>query len=458
MKHLPLFFDVRDRLVVVIGGGQHAARRAKLALEAGARVHVVTTNLSANFEELQGFVHLNHEFTESDLDGADLVFAVSVDDDKNTTIAGLAQARHIPVNSVDRRDISSVIMPSIVDRDPITIAISSAGESPVMARELRAKLESWIPSGTGDLARFFGNHRKVVMAKISNQTQRRRFWEDINDGPIAECVLAGRIDEADQLLNEALASDRYRENTGQVGEVYLVGSGPGNPELLTFRALRLMQKADIVLHDRLVANEILDLVRKEAEFFYVGKKRSNHVVPQDQISRMLVDQARLGKRVLRLKGGDPFMFGRGGEEMELLAQERIPFQVVPGITAANGCAAYTGIPLTHRDHAQACVFVTGHTKDGGLKLNWKSLVEPNQTVVVYMGLNSIRVLMRKLIEHGAPAERPAAVIVNGTRENQQVITGQLYDIAKKVETSDLRGPAMIIIGTVVNLRDELAWK
>jgi len=452
MQHLPAFIDVKGRPVLVVGGGTQAARRTALALKAGAEVCVVARQLCSAFEELSEIKHTSRDFEEGDLSDAVVVFSASEEEDENTRVATLATQRGIPVNAVDRLDVSTFIVPSIIDRDPLTIAISSGGLSPVSARQLRADLESSIPVGAGELARFSGDHRERVMKIITDPEERRRFWEDLGEGPIGELVRNGRISEAEKLLDEQLNSGR----SPLMGEVYLVGSGPGDPDLLTFRALRLMQRADVVLHDRLVSDEILELVRREADFFFVGKQRSDHAVPQQEISQMLVEQAKLGKRVLRLKGGDPFTFGRGGEEMELLAQEGVPFQVVPGITAANGCAAYTGIPLTHRDHAQACVFVTGHTKDGKLDLNWQTLTPPNQTVVVYMGLHSMAELTGSLIAHGADPKVPVAVIENGTRKNQKVVIGKLDNITQLVEHSDLKGPAMIIIGTVVSLRDLLA--
>lgn len=457
MNQFPIFLDLHDRPVLVVGGTAIAARRCKATLAAGATVRVVARALSPAFEDCPGFVHEARDFRPGDMDGVQLVFVASDDDDLAVQVSALAHERGIPVNVADRLKLCSFVMPSIVDRSPVVVAISSGGKAPILSRLLRARLESWVPGRFGRLAQFAGECRERVKAAIPDITRRRRFWETITDGPVAEYVLAGQTDEAGRLLESTLAAAGEDRDAPPLGEVYLVGAGPGDPDLLTFRALRLMQQADVVLHDRLVGDGVLNLVRRDAERLFVGKRRGDHELPQNVISQTLVDLAKQGKRVLRLKGGDPFTFGRGGEEIATLASHGIPFQVVPGITAANGCAAYAGIPLTHRDHAQACIFVTGHTKDGKLSLNWDSLVQPNQTVVVFMGLGALAAITREFVAHGASADMPAAVIDNGTRDSQQVITGTLGDIAARVEQADLDGPAILVVGTVVRLRDQLSW-
>jgi uroporphyrin-III C-methyltransferase/precorrin-2 dehydrogenase/sirohydrochlorin ferrochelatase len=327
----------------------------------------------------------------------------------------------------------------------------------MLARSLKARLESSIPAAYGRLAAFMGKSRALVGARLDDARARRRFWERVLEGPIAEMVLAHNEPAAEA----ALASEIEREAGGgqiaPLGEVYLVGAGPGDPDLLTFRALRLMQKADVVLYDRLVSPGVLDLARREAERIYVGKRRNDHTLPQEEIGELLVRLAREGKRVLRLKGGDPFIFGRGGEEIERLADEKIPFQVCPGITAAVACSAYAGIPLTHRDHAQACVFVTGHGKDGPVDLDWATLIRPGQTVAIYMGLGHIDELARAFVAHGADPELPAAIVDNGARANQRVVVGTLATIAEQARAAALRGPTIIIVGAVVALRDKLNW-
>ncbi len=457
MNHFPVFLDIKDQPVLVVGGSFMAARRTAAAFAAGGRVRVVAEELDRAFEDCRGFEHRARPFQAEDMEGARLVFVAGDDEALNVRVSALAREWGIPVNVADRLDLCSFVMPSIVDRSPVVVAVSSGGESPILSRLLRAWIETRIPGGLGRLARFAGAWRERIKTAIPDPTRRRRFWEWMNDGPVAEYVLAGQTEAAHALLEETLAAAGRDRDAPLLGEVYLVGTGPGDPDLLTFRALRLMQQADVVLHDRLVPDAILDLVRRDAERLFVGKRRGEHALPQEEISRLLVELAREGKRVLRLKGGDPFTFGRGGEEIEALSGEGIPFQVVPGVTAANGCAAYAGIPLTHRDHAQACVFVTGHTKDGTLDLNWDTLVQPNQTVVAFMALGALPALTGGFIAHGADAKMPAAVIDNGTRDTQRVVTGTLGDLAARAAAANLEGPAIVIVGTVVTLREKLSW-
>jgi uroporphyrin-III C-methyltransferase/precorrin-2 dehydrogenase/sirohydrochlorin ferrochelatase len=358
------------------------------------------------------------------------------------------------VNVVDRPDLCTFVFPSIVDRSPVVVAVSSAGASPVLARHLRAKLETIIPASYGKLAELARRFRDQVKAKFATTDDRRRFWEKVLEGSIAEFVYTGRERQAEAALQQALDSESGEPGRG---EVYLVGGGPGDPDLLTFRALRLMQQADVVVYDRLVSKEVLDLVRRDAEKIYVGKERDYHAVPQEGINDMLVRLAKEGKRVLRLKGGDPFIFGRGGEEIETLAAEGIPFQVVPGITAAAGCASYSGIPLTHRDYSQSVVFVTGHLKDGTVNLNWKALAQPNQTVVFYMGLHGVPDICEGLTGHGMPASTPVALVQQGTTQNQRVFIGTLATLPETVQKQEIKPPTLIIVGEVVRLHDKLSW-
>ena len=461
MDFLPIFRDVSERTVIVAGGGTVAARRCEIALRAGAQVKLFADSIDEDdFEGLRDHPRLQH-FARcpepADFKGAALAFAAcrKLDDDRK--IADLARAARVPVNVADRPELCDFIMPSIVDRSPIVVAVSSSGASPILARMIRARLETMLPAAFGKLAQFAGDIRDRVMAALKNPENRRRFWERILEGPMATLVFSGDEDTARAMLNRELEAAAAEEQAGIRGEVYLVGCGPGDPDLLTFKALRLMQKADVVLYDRLLGDGILNLVRREAERIYVGKREGDHAVPQEDISEMLVRLAKEGKRVLRLKGGDPFIFGRGGEEIERLAEERIPFQVVPGVTAAAGCAAYAGIPLTHRDHAQSCLFITAHGRNGIVELDWTQVLRPNQTIAVYMGLRLLPTLMQAFLEHGADPSMPVAVVEKGTRPDQRVITGAIADIAGKVKQAGLESPAMIIIGTVVTLRDKLSW-
>ncbi|MFY9642513.1 MAG: siroheme synthase CysG [Rhodomicrobium sp.] len=459
VEQLPVFFQIRGKSVAVAGGGTVAARRAELALRAGASVRVFSEALSDDFKAIEShdrFNQVKSALTLTGIEGCALVFCATGDASQDREAFELARKAKVPINVADAPDLCDFIMPSIVDRDPLIIAISTGGVSPVFARMIRARLESVIPAAYGRLVSFAGAYRERLSASIGNTVLRRRFWERVLEGPVADRFLAGHEDEAKAELERALAAaGSETEKPAPMGEVYLVGAGPGDPDLLTFRALRLMQRADVVLYDRLLPHGILNLVRREAEHIYVGKLPDDHILPQEAITAQLVKLAKEGKRVLRLKGGDPFMFGRGGEEIEALAAAGIPVQVVPGITAATGCAAYAGIPLTHRDHAQACVFVTGHAKTGKLSLDWNALIQPRQTVAIFMGLGHLPSLMEEFIAHGADPRMPAAIIDNGTRPNQRVITGTIETLAELAAAARLQGPAIIIIGTVVSLRGKL---
>ena len=345
------------------------------------------------------------------------------------------------------------MVPAIVDRSPLVISVASNGTSPVLSRQIRTQLETSIPHGMGKLAEFSGKWRAAVKAKISNADERRVFWEDLYASPLKEQVFHDNLVEADRLIEQALLEWKTPK-----GEVYLVGAGPGDPELLTLKALRLMQQADVVIYDRLVSPAIMELCRRDATKIYVGKARSNHAVPQEGINALLVEYASKGQRVCRLKGGDPFIFGRGGEEIQELFAAGVPFQVVPGITAASGCSAYAGIPLTHRDYAQSVRFLTGHLKEGSPELPWDELVYQNQTLVLYMGLVGLEKICEKLIEHGQRPDMPVALISKGTTPEQKVLVGTLEDIASKVEENHIQAPTLTIIGDVVSLREQLQWQ
>jgi uroporphyrin-III C-methyltransferase/precorrin-2 dehydrogenase/sirohydrochlorin ferrochelatase len=460
VDHLPIFLDIRGKTVVVTGGGALAARRVERALGAGARVKLFAHVLSEEFRSLQGndaFGVFTRDPELADLQGAILAYGAEEDFERDKRLRDLAKAAGVLVNVADTMELCDFITPAILDRSPIVAAISSSGASPILARIIKAELESAIPATFGDLSAFLARFRAEVAERIGDGVRRRRFWEDISESIVGERVMAGDIAGAEAALREKLAMFDDAGGGKAIGEVYLVGTGPGDPDLLTFRALRLMQRADVVLYDRLIGPRILDLVRRDAERIYVGKQPDDHTLAQEEISQLLVRLAKEGRRVLRLKGGDPFIFGRGGEEMDEIARHGIAFQVVPGITAAAGCAAYAGIPLTHRDHAQACVFVTGHGKEGKVDLNWEALIQPRQTVAIYMGLATIDRVMAEFIAHGASPELPVAVIDNGTRKRQRVVTGTLADIAGKTAAAGLKGPSIIIVGTVVTLRNRLAW-
>jgi len=460
MDQLPVFFNIKDRRVVVVGGGIAAARKAEAALEAGARVTAFADALCGEFDMLKAeeyFSFVQREPVGVDLEECALLYSASEDVEINRRAQALARAARVPCNVVDMPALCDFTMPSIVDRSPVVIAISTAGTSPILGRMIKARLETLLPATYGQIASFVGRYRKKVSDTIKDFRQRRQFWERILDGPVVDLVLSGQDAEAIAQFNAQLEAAARGAEYRQKGEVYLVGAGPGDPDLLTFKALRLMQRADVVLYDRLIGRGILNLVRRDAERIYVGKLPQEHTMSQREISQLMLGLAQEGKRVLRLKGGDPFIFGRGGEEIEVLAEAGIPFQVVPGITAASGCAAYAGIPLTHRDHAQACVFVTGHTKNGEIDFDWEAVLQPHQTVAVYMGLGHLPDLTRAFIAKGAVPSLPVAVIDNGTRPNQRVLTGTLATIVEKAAEAGVKGPAIIIIGSVVRLREKLDW-
>lgn len=458
MRHFPVFLDLNRRHCLVVGGGEVAARKAQQLLRSNADILIVAPRAGDAIKTLmqQGRVkHEAREFLPEDVSGCTLVIAATADKQVNGEVAAAAKAENVPVNVVDNPALCSFIMPSVVDRDPVQIAVSTGGASPVLARLLRAKLETLVPATYGRLATVVREFRGRVKQRFPDFRQRRRFWENILQGPVVEMLFSGRETAAIQALEDEL--DNAEPTDHQAGEVYLVGGGPGDPDLLTFRALRLMQQADVVLYDRLVAPGIVDLVRKEAQRIYVGKQSDSHTVAQSELNAMMVTLAQQGKRVLRLKGGDPFIFGRGGEEIEELSGAGIPFQVVPGITAAAGCASYAGIPLTHRDYAHSCLFVTGHLKDGKLNFNWDALLQPKQTVAIYMGVKGIDVLQKNLLEQGMPPDMPAAIIQQGTTPNQRVHVAQVATLEQTVAANEVKPPSMIVIGEVVKLHDKLSW-
>src|SRR5450830_1232605 len=444
MHSLPIFMKVAGRRCVLIGGGE-------------AAVDVISPELGHELADLLASGKIGYTqalFSPEQLDGAMLVIAATDDEATNLAVSIAAKARNIPVNVVDAPELCTFTSPSIVDRSPILIAISSGGASPVLARMIRAKIEALIPATYGRLSALAADFRDRVKQRFSTTQARRIFWENVFQSNIAELVLSGQEPAARIALSELIENDQAETSHG---EVCLVGGGPGDPDLLTFRALRLMQQSDVCVYDKLVSKEVMELVRRDAELIYVGKARDQHTLPQDEINELLVKLAKEGKRVLRPKGGDPFIFGRGGEEIETLMENGVPFQVVPGITAANGVSSYAGIPLTHRDYAQSCIFITGHLKNGTIDLDWPALVRPKQTVVIYMGLVGLADICKQLIVHGVPADMPCAVIQQGTTQRQRVVTATLSDLAEKVAEAEMKPPCLTIIGEVVKLREKLNW-
>jgi uroporphyrin-III C-methyltransferase/precorrin-2 dehydrogenase/sirohydrochlorin ferrochelatase len=457
MQYFPIFLDTTDLTCLVVGAGEVAARKVELLLKTSAHITVVAPwvcDTVQRFAKEEKIALIIRPYIESDLNNKQMVFVATDNSEVNKQIHDQARAQKILVNVVDNTPLCQFITPSIVDRSPIIIAMSSGGVAPVLLRYLRQKLESVIPQKISLLGQFSEKFRGAVKKRFKSVTERRYFWEDVLDGDIAENVLQGNEEVAEeQFLEKLNAPDASKT----VGEVYLVGAGPGDPDLLTFRALRLMQKADVVVYDRLVSPEILELVRRDAEKIYVGKAKSKHTVPQDEINALLAKEALAGNRVVRLKGGDPFIFGRGGEELETLIEHGIRFQVVPGITAASGAASYAGIPLTHRDHAKSVVFATGHLQDNSINLNWQGLAQPDQTIVFYMGLTGLPIICEQLVKHGLALNTPIAMVQSATTSKQKVVTGTLKDIQNKAKEAQIKPPALIIVGSVVSLHDKLHW-
>lgn len=456
MDIFPISLKLQQQRCLIVGGGHIALRKATLLAKAGAIIDIVAPEIEEQLLQLVATTNGQHfveVFSEKFLSTPyRLVIAATNDPQVNKTVFEQCEVRHLLVNSVDDIPHCRFMVPAIIDRSPLVISVASNGTSPVLSRQIRTQLETSIPHGMGRLAEFSGKWRNQVKEKISNPDERRIFWENLYASPLKEQVFNDNLDAADSMLEQALQAWKAPK-----GEVYLVGAGPGDPELLTLKALRLMQQADVVIYDRLVSQPILELCRRDATKIYVGKARSNHSVPQEGINALLVEYAQQGKRVCRLKGGDPFIFGRGGEEIQELFQAGVPFQVVPGITAASGCSAYAGIPLTHRDYAQSVRFLTGHLKEGSPELPWNELVYENQTLVLYMGLVGLERICEQLIAHGQRPDMPVALISKGTTPEQKVVVGSLADIASKVTEHQIHAPTLTIIGEVVRLREQLQW-
>jgi len=456
MDYLPIFFKISQKQCLVVGGGDIALRKINLLLKAGATIECIAPNFCQALIDrsvAEDLTLTKKTFAATDIQNQSLLISATDDRKLNAEVSRLAHDANIPVNVVDSPELSSFIMPSIVDRSPLLIAISSGGRAPVLARIIRAKLETIIPSAYGRLAEIAGEYRGQVKDKFSHIKDRRAFWESVLSGNISEKVFTGRIKEAKIDLERQLANAKVQK----LGEVYLVGAGPGDPDLLTFKALRLMQQADVVLYDRLVSKAVMELVRRDAELVYVGKKAGGKSSRQSDINEKLVQLAKSGKRVCRLKGGDPFIFGRGGEEIETLSENGIPFQVVPGITAASGCSTYSGIPLTHRDYSKSCRFVTAHLKDGACDLPWSEFVAEQQTIVFYMALSGAKNLSEKLIEHGMRKDMPIALIEKGTMPEQKVYISTLVELPQLINKEKVGAPSLLIVGEVVKLHEKLNW-
>jgi uroporphyrin-III C-methyltransferase / precorrin-2 dehydrogenase / sirohydrochlorin ferrochelatase len=462
VNYFPVFFDLTGQKVLIVGGGEVALRKISMLERTGALITVVAPDVAPELMALAaaGTLKLSiREFEPPDLDGARLVIVATSRRAVNRWIATLSESRNIPVNVVDDAHASRFIVPAIIDRDPVLVAISTGGTSPVLARRLRERLEALIPARIGELATWLKALRRVSRRKLRDTDERRRFFEAVVDGPAARRFIDGDQPGAQRIAQQLLATTSTAPRAA--GDVTLVGAGPGDPELLTLKALRALQDADVILHDRLVPPAVLDLARRDAARICVGKAAGAIGSTQEEINALLIELANQGKRVVRLKGGDPFVFGRGGEELQALVRARINFSVVPGITAALGAAAYAGIPLTHRDFAHSVTFVSGHAQGHGEapgpQPDWRALAMPGATAVFYMGLARLDHIVEKLLEHGALGQRPAAIIAQGTTANQRVITATLATLRGVSSEARLESPALLVVGDVVALHSTLAW-
>jgi uroporphyrin-III C-methyltransferase/precorrin-2 dehydrogenase/sirohydrochlorin ferrochelatase len=451
MDYLPVFLDLRGRVVVVVGGGEVAARKIELLRAAGARIRVVAPSLVPQLVEFHARGQLDYvqaTFAPEHLDGAALVIAATDDPLANASVFDAASERGLFVNAVDDTRHCSFIMPAIIDRSPVIVAVGTAGNAPVLARHVRTLLEAVLPQRLGALATLTGRWRERVREKLPTLAARRRFWDEFLDGPLARQLLNGTNDEA-SIERQIIAQLEHAGTApAKAGEVWLIGAGPGDPDLLTLRAQQLLQQCDVVLYDRLVDPAILERVRRDAERVFVGKQSGQHRVTQERIHSLLLEYASRGLRVARLKGGDPLIFGRGGEELAVLAAAGIPVTIVPGVTAALGAAAGAGIALTQRGLAQSVTFVTA-MGEGAAGLDWRSLAAPLQTVVFYMGVSQLPRIVERLIAHGAPATRPAALIERATLPGQRVVRGTLYDIDERARVERISAPALLVVGDTV---------
>ena len=455
MNWLPLLHRSNNVKFIIFGGGQVAQRKVQTLVAFTSAITIISPKLSDGLSRLieQHNLHYIDSVAQQEcIKPGHRIVAATDNSEVNQQIAQWAKALACPVNIVDDAEGSDFIFPAIIDRNPVMIAISSSSESPALTRYLRNQLDSLLPARLPQLAKFVSNLRLVVRKSIADTRNRQRIWRELMSSSMPNLVLAGKEQQAEAVSQQVIAGQKT------LGEVFLVGAGPGDPELLTLKAVRLIQQADVVFYDRLVSPAILEYCSTSAEMHYVGKAMSDHAVPQEGINQLLVDHAKLGKTVLRLKGGDPFIFGRGGEEIEQLAEECIPFQVVPGITAASGCASYAGIPLTHRDYAQSVRFVTGHLKDGTANLPWHELVHPCQTLVVYMGLSGITHISQELIKHGMSDDTAIALVEKGTLPEQKVYISTLKEIGNVIANNKISAPTLTIVGDVVNLHKKLNWK
>ncbi len=457
MEYLPINIKLKEKKCVVFGAGNVAFRKIQMLNKAGAHIICVAKTIHKDIQQMWGDIVIIQDDISSylrtvGLENITLIISATGDAKLAQHIFDVAKQQNVLINTVDDQRLCSYISPAIINRKPIIISVSSGGSAPVLSKKIRENIEKLLPHNLGKLAMYASNIRKQVKKTFSSMQDRRQFWEYFFNSSLSSRIInTGLMPDSNDVI------EMFSNKPEKVGEVFLVGVGPGDPELLTIKALRVMQQADIVLYDNLIPKEILELVRRDAELINVGKSMGNHKVKQVDTNQLLIDHALEGKQVCRLKGGDPFIFGRGGEEIQALRSAGINYQIIPGITAAIGCASYAGIPLTHRDYAQKVVFLTAHCKNSIDTLEWSSLAQDRQTLVVYMGLMKSQFLVDKLIANGKNKKTPVAIIENGTRETQRVIMGNLYELAELIKHKTVKSPALLIIGGVAQLSNDLAW-
>jgi uroporphyrin-III C-methyltransferase/precorrin-2 dehydrogenase/sirohydrochlorin ferrochelatase len=456
MRYFPLFLDLAAKPVLLVGGGDVAARKFALLSDAGAKITVVSPALGDDLATALArgaFAHLAREFAPADIEGAWLVIAATNDRAVNADVAEAANAARIPCNVVDDREMSSFIMPAIIDRSPVQIAVSTGGTSPVLARLIRERLETLLDGSLGTLAAFADRWREVVKRRFADVGARRRFLSWMLTGPVAASLRAGREAKAEELTRRALEN----EDAMPHGHVVLVGAGPGNAGLMTLQGLRALQEADVIVHDRLVSAEVLDLARRDAARFDVGKFVGGGGATQEEINELLVEHAQRGEYVVRLKGGDSFVFGRGGEEIDFLRQHGVSYEVIPGITAAIAAGAYSGIPLTDRRHAQAVRFLTGNSDEQLAQFNFSDLAAGRETLAFYMSVGRLTTLRAQLLGAGVAGDLPVAFVENASRAEQRVVVSTVDAMQRDAAAHQIKAPTLMIIGNVARSAAELQW-
>ena len=449
MKHFPVFLDLEHQKVLVVGGDETAAQKVRLMLKTVADIVVVGEQVTPELKELAyngNIVWVPRSFETGDLENSRLVFVAGQSHQFSRTVSDLAQARNIPVNVVDRPEFCSFLTPAIVDRDPVTIAIGTEGTAPVLARRLKSRIEGLLPPRLGALAGFAQSLRPRVARELPEGIARRNFWDAVFFGKIRDAFFLKDTDTGNAVLERTISAELSENGKRREGRVALVGAGPGDPELLTLKAQRKLQEADVIVHDRLIGPAILDYARRDAERIDVGKTPGKRSPCQNDINQILIDQAAQGKTVVRLKGGDPYVFGRGGEEQEALEARGIPVEIVPGITSAAACAASIKLPLTTRGQNRSLTILTGTTSNGPADHDWKALAAPGQAFAIYMGVTNAGHLQQKLLNAQIAPRTPVVIVENGTLPNERCVSTSIQHLKRTIRAEHINGPAIIYVG------------